>query len=106
MVPAPSALSTSTDAAGQPGPLAQQPEADVPPAVGPDRRRVEAGPLVADGGHDRVVLDPQDDAGVVDVGVLDDVEQRLLEEAVDGDRGRERQRVRPTAGQSTCTTSP
>ena len=81
--------------AGEPGALAQQAQADVPAAVRADRGRVEARALVADlVASTEVLVDPQRDEGVVDVGVLDDVEQRLLEEPVDGDRGGQRQRVR------------
>ena len=72
-------------AAGQPGPLPQQPEADVPAAVWAYGGGVEAGPAVADGRQHVVLPDAQRQHRVVDVGVLDDVEQRLLEEAVDGD---------------------
>jgi hypothetical protein len=81
-------------ATGQPGPLAKQPEADVPTAVGLHGLRVEARALVGHEGGDPLGVDGELRAGVVDLGVLDDVEQRLLEEPVDGHGGDERKGVR------------
>src|SRR4051812_2845785 len=62
-------------------------------AIWSDVLRIEARSLIAHDGNDPVVVDPKLRARVVDVGVLDDVEQCLLEEAVDRHRSDERKRV-------------
>src|SRR3954469_9493934 len=59
-------------AAHQPRPLAQQTEADVPPALGVDLVRVEARALVRDACDDPLLVNTELGACVVDIGVLDD----------------------------------
>src|SRR3954462_10256191 len=61
--------------------------------VWPDVFRIEPRSFVPHDSNDQVVVDPKLRARVVDVGVLDDVEQRLLEEAVDRHRSDQRKRV-------------
>src|SRR3954454_20354648 len=61
--------------------------------VWPDVFRIETRSFVPHDSNDPVVVDPKLRARVVDVGMLHDVEQRLLEEAVDGHRSDERKRV-------------
>ena len=79
---------------GQPGPLAEQPQPDVTtPDTGDRRHRSQSDAPVADRRQYMARIDLERHLRRVDVGVLDHVEQRLLEEAVDRDRCGQRNRV-------------
>ena len=88
-MPTPGVLLTDKRTSGEPGPLLEQPEPHVPAGRGPAEVELRAaGPPVAHRRHELPAVDAEDGLGVVDVGVLDDVEQGLLEEAVDRRRRR------------------